>query len=125
MKGNVDVEASAAAFAPCFIEASPRGVICGNNDDQFSAMIPRGTDFYRGIGTTVMNVRSTEITSMDAHHDMVRVFWNSQHVKKDGTPVLIDFDVIYLLEDTTGQPKIFGYVTGDEQQVLRESGLIP
>ncbi len=125
LKGNVDVEATTAAFASCFIEASIHGVICGNNDDRFRDMIPRGTDFYRSIGTVAMDVRSTEITPLDNHHDMVRVFWNSQYVKKDGTPVTIAFDVVYLLEDTSGQPKIFGYVTGDEQQVLRDYGLIP
>jgi hypothetical protein len=125
LKGNVDVEATAAAFASCFIEASIHGVICAKNDDQFRAMIPRGTDFYRSIGTTSMNIRSTEITSLDDHHDMVRVFWGSLYVKPDGAQVTIDFDVIYVLEDIRGTPKIFGYITGDEQNVLREHGLIP
>ena len=125
LKCDVDVEATAAAFASCFIEASTRGVICANNDDQFRAMIPRGNDFYRSIGTKSMNVRATEISPLDDHHDMVKVFWNSVYIKQDRTPVTIDFDVIYLLEGTEGAPKIFGYITGDEQKVLRDSSLIP
>ncbi|XUX01148.1 MAG: hypothetical protein TUN42_03920 [Dehalogenimonas sp.] len=125
LTGNLDVETTASAFAPCFIEASTRGVICANNYDQFRSMIPRGTEFYRSIGTTSMKVKSVEVTPLDPQHDMVRVFWHSEYLKQNGETVFIDFDVIYLLEDISVAPRNFGYITGDEQQVLKDHGLVP
>jgi cytochrome c1 len=57
-KPEVDVEAVAGAFTDCFIEANPKGVICGKNDEEFRAAIPKGFDFYRSIGTqSVTRVR--------------------------------------------------------------------
>jgi len=39
--------------------------------------------------------------------------------------VEIEFDNIYVLRIETGQePQIFAYITGDEQQVLKDHGLI-
>jgi hypothetical protein len=34
---DVDVDGVTAAFAACFVEASPAAVNCGSNDDQFRA----------------------------------------------------------------------------------------
>jgi hypothetical protein len=39
---EIDVEATAGAFADCFIAANPNGVSCGKNDEQFRAQIPEG-----------------------------------------------------------------------------------
>ena len=123
LSGNLDVEATAGALAGCFIGAGPTGVRCSPNDEELRSVIPQGIEFYRSMGTVSMNVRATEITPLDDHHDMVRVFWTSDY-KKDGGTVTIDFEVIYLLEDTSGTPKIFGYITGDEQKAYRDHGLI-
>ena len=120
-----DVEATAGAFADCFIEASPLGVNCGKNDEQFRAMIPQGNAFYRGIGTKAMKITRLEITSLDDWHAMTKVYWDSRYVKQNGEEVQLEFDVIYLLQIRDGIPKIFGYITGDEQKVLKEHGLMP
>ena len=52
---EVDVEATAAAFADCFVEASPVGVNCGGNNGKFREQIPKGFEFYRSIGTRSMS----------------------------------------------------------------------
>ncbi len=39
---KVDVKATAASFADWFIEASPLGVMCGQNNAKFRKMIPKG-----------------------------------------------------------------------------------
>ncbi len=125
MAGTIDAEGTANAFASCFIEASPFGVNCGKNDDQFRIMIPKGYEFYRSIGTKSMKIISLDITSLDDFHSMAKVHWQAIYLKKDGSKESIDFDVIYFVQMISDQLKIFAYITGDEQGVLRERGLIP
>lgn len=121
----IDVEATAGAFAGCFLEVSPLGANCGKNDEQFREMIPHGFEFYRSIGTKSMAIESVALTELTRDHWMARVAWNSFYVKKDGSGIRIDFEVIYFLQTLGGQPKIFAYITGDEAKVLKEHGLIP
>src|SRR5262245_6783828 len=90
---EVNVEATASAFTVCFIEANPNGVLCGQNDDQFRAQIPKGFEFYRTIGTKSMKIVSLDITPLDAFHSMAKVHWEARYVKKDGSKDMIDFDV--------------------------------
>jgi hypothetical protein len=125
MTGTIDTEATANAFASCFIEASPFGVNCGKNDDQFRVMIPKGYEFYRSIGTKTMKIASLDITLLDDYHSMAKVHWQANYMKKDGSEESIDFDVIYFVQTINDQLEIFAYITGDEQGVLRERGLIP
>jgi hypothetical protein len=120
-----DVEGTAAAFARFFVEASPLGVNGGPNNDAFRAMIPQGNAFYRAIGTRSMAISGLEIQAIDDLHAMVRVHWDSRYAKPDGTEVAIPFDVVYLVQVSAGTPRIFAYITGDEQRVLREHGLLP
>jgi len=125
MAGTIDTEATANVFASCFIEANPFGVNCGKNDDQFRAMIPKGYEFYRSIGTKSMKIASLKITSLDDYHSMAKAHWQAIYNKKDGSEESIEFDVIYFVQGINDQLKIFAYITGDEQGVLRERGLIP
>ncbi len=120
-----DVEGTLAAFADYFIQASPMGVNCGKNDDQFRAAIPQGYAFYRRIGATAMRVKALEITALDDFHAMAKVHWDARYQKKDGQPRQIEFDVIYLLQLIDETPKIFAYITGDEQKILQAQGLVP
>lgn len=122
---EIDVEATAGAFADCFIAADPNGVACGKNDEQFRAQIPAGFAFYRSIGTKSMKVASLEVTPLDDYHLMVNVHWVSVYLKLDGGEERIDFDNIYFVQTIGEKPRIFGYITGDEQKLLRERGLIP
>lgn len=122
---TVDLQATASAFANCFIEASPRGVHCGRNDDEFRAAITKGSDFYRSIGTKSMRIIEMFLTPLDDYHWMVKVHWDSHYQKQDGSEEQIEFAVVYLLQTVSGEPKIFAYITGDEQKVLQRKGLIP
>jgi hypothetical protein len=72
-----------------------------------------------------MKVTSLSITPLDEWHTMVKVHWEAFYRKKDSSGELIDFDVIYLVQMIGDSPKIFGYITGDEQKVYKERALIP
>lgn len=122
--GRTDVDETANAFADCFIEASPAGIVCGKNDATFREQIPKGYAFYRSIGMTAMNIISTEITILDDDHSIVKVYWQSKFVQKDQQPGSMEFPVYYFLQSKGTGHKIFSYITGDEQKALRENGLI-
>jgi hypothetical protein len=124
LAGTINVEATANAFAGCFIEANPFGVNCGKNDEQFRSMIPQGYEFHRKLGTKAMRILLLEITSLDEYHAMTKVYWQAIYGKKDGSEESIEFDVKYFTQTINDQPKIFAYITGDERGVLRERGLI-
>jgi hypothetical protein len=124
LEGKTDIEPVAQSFANCFLEASPLGVNCGKNDDEFRKMIPKGYEFYRSIGTKAMNILSKDITYLDDFHTMVKVHWKADYIKKDKQELSIEFDVIYFLQDLKNTLKIFAYITGDEKKVMKEHGLI-
>lgn len=124
LKGETDVEAMANAFGPAFVEASPAGIHGGSNDQEFRKKIPQGMDFYRQIGTHAMEILSQDVTPLDDLHFMVKIHWKATYKNKDNTDLSIEFDVIYFLQDKEDQLKIFAYITGDEDNVLREHGLI-
>lgn len=120
-----DVEGAALAFADYFVGAGPAGVMGSPNDARLREVIPQGNAFYRSIGTKSMLVAGIDVTPLDDLHAMARVHWHSRYVKPDGEEVHIPFDVIYLLQIQAGTPRIFAYITGDEQGTLRKHGLLP
>jgi hypothetical protein len=94
-------------------------------DDKISeSQILQGFEFYRSIGTKSMKISRLTVIALDELHVQARVSWQSDYVKRDGTGERIDFDVIYLLQTIGEGPKIFAYITGDEEEALRERGLI-
>lgn len=125
LAGAADIEATAAAFADCFVGANPMGVSCGENNTLFRSSIAQGFDFYRSAGNRSITIGSVKITPLDDYHHMAKVRWNAFYVKKDGGNELIGFDVIYLVQTIGESPKIFAHITGDEQKALRERGLMP
>lgn len=113
------------SFADCFIESSPAGVMCAKNSPEFLQKIRQGFEFYKNIGTTSMKIAAMHIEGLDSGHNLVKVGWHYEATKKDKSKVEIDFDIFYLLRTFNDEVKIFVYITGDEQKVLREKGLIP
>jgi hypothetical protein len=127
LSGKVDIQGTIDAFAECFVEASPAGIICGNNGNDFRKAIPQGYEFYKSIGTQSMTIVNLGITLIDDLHAVTKVHWLSTYLRKqDSNPVSIEFDVHYFTQQQqNGGLRIFAYITGDEQKALREHGLIP
>jgi len=122
--GEPDVEQTVNSFAEHFLEATPLGVNVGKNDKNFREMISKGWSFYKDIGIQAMNILSKQITILDDFHALVKVNWNSSFIRKDKTDGEISFDVFYLIQKLDENIKIFAYITGDEQQALKDQGLI-
>lgn len=111
------------SFTDCFIESIPSGVMCVKNDNEFMQMVSKGFLFYQGIGSKSMQILSTDITDLDDIHAMAKVKWRYTALKNNNE-VVIDFENTYFLRIDNGSARVFGYVAGDEQKVLKERGLV-
>jgi hypothetical protein len=124
LHGDVDMDDVAALYASDFIAASPAGVMTGKNDEQLKQVMAQGYARYRAIGTKEMRIQGLRISPMDEHHCVAHVAWRATYVRNDKPDVTIDFDVHYLVQQIGATPKVFGWVSGDEQAVLKEHGII-
>jgi hypothetical protein len=60
----------------------------------------------------------------DDGHQRQSVLRAIRDVRKDQPDVAIDFDVHYFVQTLDGEPKVFGWVSGDEQALLKKHGII-
>jgi len=121
---QLDTDAIAGAFADYFVQSGPAGVYGGKNGLRFKFMLGRGFARYRKISMTSMRIDAIEVTALDPAHALAKVSWDSRYRRrKDGAQVRIVFANLYFLRLRPGPPKIFGYVTGDEEGVLKKHGL--
>ena len=124
LHGDVDMDDVAELYAADFIAASPAGVMTGKNDEQLKQVMAQGYARYRAIGTKEMRIRGLRISPMDERHCVAHVAWRATYARNDKPDVTIDFDVHYLVQQLSGEPKVFGWVSGDEQAVLKEHGIV-
>ncbi|UNK78612.1 nuclear transport factor 2 family protein [Sphingopyxis granuli] len=123
LAGDTDMKEVAALYASEFIAASPAGVMTGKNDDQLKQVMAQGYERYRAMGTKEMRIRDIRFSPMDEHHCVAHVAWTAHYARKDRPDVAIDFDVHYFVQKLDGEPKVFGWVSGDEQALLKEHGI--
>ena len=124
LNGDVNLDEGTSFYASAFIAASPAGVVAGKNDDQLKKVMAQGYARYRAIGTKEMRIRNVRLSPIDEHHCVAHVAWTAIYVRQNQADVAIDFDVHYFVQKLDGQPKVFGWVSGDEQAVLRKHGII-
>lgn len=124
LAGKVDMNELASLYASEFIGAAPAGVKAGKNDDQFKQLMAQGYEHYRAIGTKEMRIRNVRLSPIDELHFVAHVAWIATYARKDQPDVTIDFDVHYLVQMLNGEPKVFGWVSGDEQALLKKHGII-
>ncbi len=125
LAGEADMDEVAAMYATEFIAASPAGVMAGRNDEQLKEVMASGYDRYRAMGTKAMQLRGVRVSKIDDLHCVAHVSWASIYERQDKADVTIEFEVHYLLQVLAGVVKVFGWVAGDEQALLRERGIIP
>lgn len=123
LTGDVEAEELAALYASEFIAASPAGVMAGKNDDNLRQAMAQGYARYRAMGTKNMRIRDLRVSPIDGDHCVAHVGWTATYVRPDRPDVVIDFEVHYFVQARDGQPKVFGWVSGDEQALLRAHGI--
>lgn len=113
------------AFARFFVEAGPKGVVGGANDDYFRRAIPRGFRRYRKIGGKRFEISQVEVTELDDVNVMARVHWDFAYERpKDGGTGTIRFQNLYFLNFAEGSPKLFACIAPDEEKAMKEHDLI-
>lgn len=122
--GNMGMDEVAALYASEFIAASPTGVMAGKNDDQLRQVMAQGYARYREIGTKEMRLSNVRLSPIDERHCVAHVAWTAIYARKNQPDVPIDFDVHYFIQKLNEEPKVFGWVSGDEQAVLKQHGII-
>ena len=120
--GDVDLDEVASLYASEFIGAAPAGVRTGKNDEQFKRVMAEGYAHYRATGAKEMRIRAVRLSPIDEHHCVAHVAWTATYARKDRPDVAIDFDVHYLVQKLDGEPKVFGWVAGDQDALLRKHG---
>lgn len=124
LDGNADMENVTALYATDFIAASPAGVAAGKNDGHFREAMIEGYARYRDIGTKEMRIRDIRLSPIDDRHCLAHVSWTALYTRADQPDIAIDFDVHYLIQTLDDGPKVFGWVSGDEQALLKAHGVI-
>lgn len=121
--GDPDMDAIASLYASDFIAASPAGVMTGKNDDQLKRVMAQGYARYRAIGTKGMQIRDVRISPIDERHCLAHVAWTATYAREDRPDTAIDFEVHYLVQKLDGEAKVFGWVSGDEDALLKKHGI--
>jgi len=120
-----DVDGTVASFAPYLVESSPGGVMGGANDAEFKKLISQGFAKYREVGGTAMRVTGVKVTELDDANAMATVDWEFDYKRnKDGRTGTVGFTNRYFLNLAGDAPKIFAYITPDEQQAMQDHGLM-
>jgi hypothetical protein len=78
---------------------------------------------YRATGTKDMRIRDVRLSLMDEHNCVAHIAWTATYARKDQPDVAIEFDVHYFVQKLNGAPKVFGWVSGDEQALRRKHGI--
>lgn len=124
IEGRVDLKAIKQLYSEQFIAANPKGVRAAAVDGSFEEVISKGYERYRDLGTRSMKVESINMHEVDNCHIIARVRWHSVYQKPGDDEIHIPFDVNYLLQQRSGDLKVFGWITGDEEEVLKAHGVL-
>ncbi|GAA5785185.1 hypothetical protein [Chitiniphilus shinanonensis] len=120
-----DPELICAEFTEVFLGADPNGVVCLHNDQAFRDAIPLRQAFFSDIGFRSAKVLDIAETPLDARYTLAKVHWRMVFAPQ-GAPREFEFYISYVLFDPGSGPKVVFYISHeDEQQVMRDGGLIP
>src|SRR5688572_16736826 len=120
--GDTDVREAAALDASCLISATPPGVMTGRTNEQLKQVMAQGYTAQRAIGTKEVSIRDGRSSPIDEHNCVAHVEWTATYARKEPPNVATAFDVPYFVRTIQGKSKVFAWVSGDEQALLREHG---
>ncbi|MFB4160269.1 nuclear transport factor 2 family protein [Geomicrobium sp. JSM 1781026] len=123
LNGEIDMHHFASFYTDSFIAANPNGVMTGDNDESLQKNMKQGYEYYRSIGTKAMQCLHVKLNIIDAHHGVAHTEWQASYVVNEKT-IHVPFRANYLLQFQKGEPKIFGWITGDESELLHKYGVI-
>ena len=123
LAGALNMGAIIDLYDDAVIGSSPAGVMAGSNDKDFHKALAAGFERNRQIGARRMEIENLRIEQVDAMHALAHIDWRAIYDSK-ASPKIIAFSNAYLVRIENGQARIFGWITGDENAVLRRHGII-
>ena len=123
LAGSPNMDAILDMYDAAFIGSSPIGVMAGTNDKDFEKALAAGFERNRQIGARRMEIENLRIEQVDAMHALAHIDWRAIYDSKASSKI-IAFSNAYLVRIENGQARIFGWITGDENAVLRRHGII-
>jgi len=112
------------SYAPYMVGSSPKGVFGAANDDALRKALPQSFAHYRAVGGTSMKATHIAVTPLDALHAIAHVDWDFAYTNKAGESGHVTFRNLYFVTIASGEPKIFAYITPDEEAAMEEHGLV-
>ena len=123
---SFDPDLVCSLYTAEFMAAGPNGVSCGRNDENLLAAVAQRHDLFQKIGFRQIKVLHVHATPLDDRYTMAKVQWHMAFVKTAGHLLDFTFYITYFLFDPGTGPKVVFWIShDDEQQVMREAGLIP
>lgn len=123
---SFDPDLMASLYTPEFLAGDPHGVACGRNDQALRDAFVRRKAFFEQIGFKRAKILQVQATPLDARYTMAKVHWLLTFERQPGQPLDFRFHITYFLHDPGTGPKAAFWIShDDEQQVMREAGLIP
>lgn len=121
---HIDARAMSDAYTESFLEAHPGGIQIFSNDEQFREAQQPAFEHRRRIGTRSMIIMSIRTANFDDQHSAATIRWMAVYERQsDRSEVKIEFDETYLVQFIDRTPKIFAYIAGDEEALLKKHGL--
>lgn len=124
LEGRADLDAISALYAENMFAATPAGVFPGQNDDTLRTALGNGFEQYRAIGTRALLIESIDVHRIDEFHCIAKVGWNGVYDRGNDPDIEIRFNVHYFLQMRGDHPVVFGWISGDEEAVLKDHGII-
>ena len=123
---SFDPDIVSSLYTDEFLAGDPNGVLCGRNDLALRDAFARRKQFFQQIGFRHARVLQVEATPLDEKYTMAKVHWHLTFEKQPGHPLDFKFFITYFLYDPGTGPKAAFWIShDDEQQVMREAGLLP
>ena len=120
---GMDVGAVAAAYAPSFFVAGPRGSGTFANDGNFIGWLENVRRSNQDAGMTSIEPLSLQEEWLSDTHALVTVNWGSTFAKTGGRTIA--FKITYVMQRLGGPWQILGYISHtDQEEEMREMGLI-
>lgn len=120
-----DPELMGSLYMSEFMAGDPNGVSCGRNDEKLRASFVQRKAFFSQIGFQRAKVLDVAATPLDDRYTMAKVHWEMTFEKEASKPLDFRFFITYFLFDQGSGPKAAFWISHeDEQQVMREAGLI-
>lgn len=119
---TANLDGIASAYAEQFMVTGPGFQLPLANDAQFRGGLEQAANFYRQIGVDVIEVKNYLEAELGTGYWLTKVEWELLDADLN---TILSFDTTYFVEAGSKGPKIVLFINHNEQQRMKEKGLMP